>query len=69
MISVPWLGGADNNFMTNEVLWPTFEAMWPLTLTPGGENNTSYAVAGHTPYQYYLAAIVVYYATYGAYKP
>ncbi|GAJ71659.1 LOW QUALITY PROTEIN: cytochrome c oxidase polypeptide III [Vibrio sp. JCM 18904] len=40
MISVPWLGGADNNFMTNEVLWPTFEAMWPLTLTPGGEKTT-----------------------------
>ncbi len=39
MISVPWLGGADNNFMTNEVLWPTFEAMWPLTLTPGGEKQ------------------------------
>ncbi|MCG6414177.1 cytochrome c oxidase subunit 3, partial [Vibrio fluvialis] len=39
MISVPWLGGADNNFMTNEVLWPTFEAMWPLTLTPGGETT------------------------------
>ncbi len=39
MISVPWLGGADNNFMTNEVLWPTFEAMWPLTLTPGEKQH------------------------------
>ena len=36
MFSVPWLGGADNNAMTNEVLWPTFEAMWPLLNTPGG---------------------------------
>lgn len=36
MISVPWLGGASNNAMTNEVLWPTFEAMWPLTQTPSG---------------------------------
>lgn len=27
MVAVPWLGGADNNFMTNEVLWPNFEAM------------------------------------------
>ena len=36
MISVPWLGGAGNNAMTNEVLWPTFEAMWPLVTTPGG---------------------------------
>ncbi|GEA51692.1 MFS transporter [Vibrio inusitatus NBRC 102082] len=39
MFSVPWLGGADNNLMTNEVLWPTFEAMWPLTLTPGGDTT------------------------------
>lgn len=36
MFSVPWLGGADNNAMTNEVLWPTFEAMWPLLNTPDG---------------------------------
>ncbi|MGR5092173.1 cytochrome c oxidase subunit 3 [Vibrio maritimus] len=36
MISVPWLGGADNNAMTHEVLWPAFEAIWPLTTTPGG---------------------------------
>tara|TARA_R110002167_G_scaffold13061_10_gene55279 strand:- start:4334 stop:5215 length:882 start_codon:yes stop_codon:yes gene_type:complete len=35
-ISVPWLGGASNNQMTNEVLWPTFQAMWPLIDTPGG---------------------------------
>jgi cytochrome c oxidase subunit 3 len=36
MISVPWLGGASNNAMTGEVLWPAFEAMWPLTTTPSG---------------------------------
>ncbi|MBY6198370.1 cytochrome c oxidase subunit 3 [Vibrio hangzhouensis] len=39
MVSVPWLGGADNNLMTHEILWPTFEAMWPLTTTPGGETT------------------------------
>jgi len=39
-IAVPWLGGASNNAMTNEVLWPTFEAMWPLTNTPGGTTTT-----------------------------
>ncbi|MGY3572705.1 cytochrome c oxidase subunit 3 [Vibrio paucivorans] len=39
MFSVPWLGGADNNIMTHEVLWPTFEAMWPLTTTPSGETT------------------------------
>ncbi|CAD2226380.1 Cytochrome c oxidase subunit III [Pseudoalteromonas sp. 3J6] len=39
MFSVPWLGGADNNTMTNEVLWPTFEAVWPLLNTPGGTST------------------------------
>lgn len=39
MISVPWLAGADNNQMTHEVLWPAFEAMWPLTLTPAGQTT------------------------------
>ncbi|RJX70975.1 cytochrome c oxidase subunit 3 [Vibrio sinensis] len=36
MISVPWLGGASNNLMTNEILWPAFDALWPLTTTPDG---------------------------------
>jgi cytochrome c oxidase subunit 3 len=35
-IAVPWLGGAGNNAMTHEVLWPEFIAQWPLVLTPGG---------------------------------
>lgn len=34
--AVPWLGGASNNAMTHEILWPTFEAFWPLIKTPGG---------------------------------
>lgn len=34
MWSVPWLGGAGNNVMTNELLWPAFEAIWP-TNGPG----------------------------------
>ena len=29
MYSVPWLGGASNNEMTNALLWPGFEAVWP----------------------------------------
>jgi cytochrome c oxidase subunit III len=39
VLSVPWLGGSSNNAMTNEVLWPTFEAIWPLVTTPGGETT------------------------------
>jgi len=33
-LSVPWLGGADNNVATNEFLWPAFEAVWPLLTNP-----------------------------------
>ncbi|MEE8342182.1 MAG: cytochrome c oxidase subunit 3 [Gammaproteobacteria bacterium] len=29
MYSVPWLGGAGNNFDTNALLWPDFIADWP----------------------------------------
>jgi cytochrome c oxidase subunit 3 len=36
LVSVPWLDGAANNAMTAEVLWPDFEATWPLVKTPGG---------------------------------
>ncbi|MFW2372242.1 MAG: cytochrome c oxidase subunit 3 [Gammaproteobacteria bacterium] len=32
--SVPWLGGSSNNFMTHELLWPTFEAIWPVLTNP-----------------------------------
>mgnify|MGYP001826231797 FL=1 len=33
-LSVPWLGGADNNFFTNLILWTGFESTWP-TNGPG----------------------------------
>ena len=46
IISVPWLGGASNNAMTNDVLWPTFEAMWPLIHTPGGTTTQQMSAAG-----------------------
>ncbi|MDH3559551.1 MAG: cytochrome c oxidase subunit 3 [Gammaproteobacteria bacterium] len=42
--SVPWLGGAGNNLMTNELLYPAFEAMWP-TNGPGEVGGT-YRVMG-----------------------
>jgi cytochrome c oxidase subunit 3 len=32
--SVPWLGGAGNNAMTHELLWPDFQATWPLLNPP-----------------------------------
>ncbi len=33
-ISVPFLGGAANNAMTAELLWPAFDAVWPLLSNP-----------------------------------
>ncbi|WP_458734208.1 cytochrome c oxidase subunit 3 [Zobellella taiwanensis] len=41
VLSVPWLGGAGNNAMTHEVLWPAFDPVWPLVLTPGGIETTA----------------------------
>jgi cytochrome c oxidase subunit 3 len=32
--AVPWLGGAGNNAMTHELLWPAFEAIWPILTNP-----------------------------------
>jgi len=39
LLAVPWLGGAGEEAMTNELLWPNFQAMWPLTHTPGGQTT------------------------------
>ncbi|WP_375056336.1 cytochrome c oxidase subunit 3 [Zobellella sp. DQSA1] len=41
VLAVPWLGGAGNNAMTHEVLWPEFNPVWPLLLTPGGIETTA----------------------------
>ncbi|OEG75611.1 MFS transporter [Shewanella colwelliana] len=46
MIAVPWLGGASNNAMTHEVLWPTFEAVWPLVTTPDGTKTKAMGWTG-----------------------
>ena len=39
MYAIPWLGGGSNNVMTNELLWPAFEAVWP-TNGPGDVGGT-----------------------------
>jgi cytochrome c oxidase subunit III len=36
---IPWLGGEGSNAMTHELLWPDFQAMWPLTTTPDGRTT------------------------------
>lgn len=40
-LSVPWLGGEGSHAMTGAVLWPEFEASWPLLKTPGGVETTA----------------------------
>ena len=39
---IPWLGGEGTKFMTNLMLWPGFEAMWPTNgpAHAGGEFET-----------------------------
>lgn len=46
IVSVPWLDGAGNNAMTAEILWPDFEASWPLVKTPGGTETQSMPWSG-----------------------
>lgn len=46
ILSVPWLGGAGEEAMTHELLWPNFQAMWPLELTPGGEKTQAMGAWG-----------------------
>ena len=41
VLSVPWLGGEGKGEMTHEVLWPHFEALWPLIHMPDGETTTA----------------------------
>jgi len=37
VFSIPWLDGASNNVATAELLWPNFEAAWPLIQVPLAE--------------------------------
>lgn len=34
VFSVPWIGGDGSNASTGELLWPGFEATWPLMVNP-----------------------------------
>ncbi|MGB5339281.1 MAG: cytochrome c oxidase subunit 3 [Gammaproteobacteria bacterium] len=47
--SVPWLGGSSNNVMTNELLWPAFDAMWPTNGPAGVGGDYTYMGAWGIP--------------------
>jgi len=36
-LSIPWLNGASNNVATHDLLWPNFQATWPLLQVPLAE--------------------------------
>lgn len=38
---VPWLAGEGDKFMTHELLWPEFQNIWPVTVTPDGRSVTA----------------------------
>ena len=39
ILTVPWLAGAGEEAMTHELLWPDFQAYWPLTVNPDGSTT------------------------------
>lgn len=39
LLVLPWLGGAGEEAMTHELLWPDFQALWPLEITPAGDTT------------------------------
>ncbi len=39
--SVPWLGGMGDKAITGEILWPEFEAAWPLINNPDAQLFTN----------------------------
>lgn len=39
LLAIPWLGGAGEEAMTHELLWPDFQALWPLEKTPAGDTT------------------------------
>ena len=43
---IPWLAGEGNNAMTHEILWPEFQALWPLTTTPDGRTTQAMGAWG-----------------------
>ena len=52
MFSVPWLGGEGAKGITGEILWPNFQAVWPLMSNPSPElfpGPTSIIDAWHLP--------------------
>lgn len=46
IIALNWLGGGGNNASTFAILWPEFQASWPLLKTPGGTETQAMPATG-----------------------
>lgn len=46
VFSVPWLGGEGDKGIAHEILWPSFQATWPLTTTPDGKTTQAMGAWG-----------------------
>lgn len=46
VIALDWLSGGSNNAMTFSLLWPEFQAAWPLLKTPGGTETQAMPATG-----------------------
>jgi cytochrome c oxidase subunit 3 len=54
VLAVPWLGGEGTGAMTQAILWPDFEAVWPLTTTPDGTTTTAMGAWGLPAFNTFL---------------
>jgi cytochrome c oxidase subunit 3 len=45
-LSIPWLGGYGGKGITHEILWPNFQAIWPLTTMPDGHTTEAMSAWG-----------------------
>lgn len=57
--AVPWLDGAGNNAMTGELLWPNFQATWPLLDVPGEGYDKPHEVVGAWGIPFYNTIILL----------
>lgn len=46
LLVIPWLGGEGDKWLTHEVLWPDFQAMWPLEVFPDGSQTQAMGAWG-----------------------
>lgn len=46
LLVLPWISGEGSGAMTHELIWPTFQNLWPLELTPDGRTTNAMGAWG-----------------------